>query len=182
MKVVNWFQFGVAVFALPLALAGCGGGDGSGDAVPPQGAAALKTWLADGSYKSWKCEPEKHAARMPSPHAYNRICSNSILSGTADKANFPKDSAAVKELWGMDGSKLIGYAVYIKLNDDSAGGANWYYYEDNPELKMDGPVADGVGTSGPPKDVCVGCHSAAGKDDAHLAAQGARDFVYTQVK
>jgi hypothetical protein len=70
--------------------------------------------------------------------------------------------------------------VYLKLSADSAGGANWYWYEDNPTLNpAGGVVADGKGDAGNPKTVCVGCHVAAASDAAH---PGAGDFVYTQVK
>ncbi len=153
---------------LALALTACGG-----DEPPPQGAAALKTWLAEGSYKSWHCEAEKHAQRAPSPHGTNRICSNAAISANAENVDYPKGAAAVKELWSSDGAKIDGYAVYIKIQDESDGGKGWYYYEENPALEPDGPIADGVGASD-----CVGCHSAAGKDATHPG----HDFVYTQVK
>jgi hypothetical protein len=174
MKASNWIHFGFAVCALPLALAACGGEA----EVPPQGAAALKSWLANGSYKTWHCEPQKHAARAPSPHDYNRICSNSAISDNDEDEPYPKGAAAVKELWGHDGAKVIGYAVYIKVQEDSAEGAGWYFYEENPELKADGPVADDLGNAGMASTLCVGCHSAAGKDAAHSG----HDFVYTQVE
>ena len=41
-----------------------------------------------------------------------------------------------------------------------------------------GVVADGLGTSGPPQSICVGCHAGAGSDSAHSG----HDLVYTQVK
>lgn len=176
---------------LAFVLAACGGetggntggsgGTGGGGAVsqtPPQGEAAVKAWLAGGDYQKWHCETAEHDARTPSPHGVNRICSNDALA--AASAPFPQGSAAVKELWDKAGGTIIGYAVYLKLAADSGGGANWYWYEDNPTLNPPGGVvADGTGDSGNPKDVCVGCHVAAGSDAAH---PGAGDFVYTQVK
>jgi hypothetical protein len=44
-----------------------------------------------------------------------------------------------------------------------------------------GVVADGMGGSGPAKDICVGCHVAAGSDAAHTPSPGGRDQVYTPV-
>jgi hypothetical protein len=179
----------IAGATLGLALSACGsstggaggGGAGGGAAVsqtPPQGETAVKAWLAAGDYKSWHCEAAEHAARSPSPHGFNRICSNDALAAAA--APFPQGAAAVKELWDKAGGSIIGYAVYQKLAADSAGGAAWYWYEDNPSLNPPGGVvADGKGDTGNAKDVCVACHVAAGSDMAHV---GAGDFVYTQVK
>src|ERR1700709_980734 len=72
------------VAAVPLALAACGGSSsGAGDAqTPPQGEAAVTTWLATGDYKKWHCEAAAHDARTPSPHMVNRICNNDILYET----------------------------------------------------------------------------------------------------
>ena len=158
---------------------GDGGGSSQGDAqTPPEGETAVKAWLAKGDYKSWHCESATHAARSPSPHGFNRICSNDLLSQNASGDDYPEGSAGVKELWDAVGGKIIGYAVYRKLAGDSAGGANWYYYEDNPTLDPPGGVvADGKGSSGTAKSICVSCHSAAGSDSAHFG----HDYVYTQV-
>lgn len=208
MHVSNWLRVGFAVCLAPLlALTACGGDSGgtggaggtgsssstsgstssstsSGGSVgdpqtPPQGETAIKAWLATGDYKKWHCEDAEHDARSPSPHGVNRICSNDILSSNPAGATYKAKSAAVKELWDMKGGKVIGYAVYLKLQDDSAGGAGWYYYEDNPTINPPGGVvADGVGTSGNPKTVCVACHMAAGMDAMHSG----HDYVYTQVQ
>lgn len=166
-----------------MALTACGGGDTSGSGGStgsgtsagelPQGAADVEAWIEKGTYKSWHCEAAKHEARPPSPHAYNLICSNNIISTNAEGAAYPKGAAAVKELWGKEGKGIVGYAYYLKIQAESADGNGWYYYEKNPEIKPDTLVADGVGVDG-----CVGCHSAAGSDAAH----GGHDYVYTQVK
>jgi hypothetical protein len=157
--------------------------------TPPEGETAVKAWLAAGSYKQWHCEMAPHPSRSPSPHGPNRICSNNKLSGAAGPP-FPQGSAAVKELWeapdagvgdgGVAGGMIIGYAVYLKTSADSAGGANWYWYEDYPPFNPPGMVvADGMGGSGTPNTICVACHKAAGSDSMHV---GPGDFVYTQVK
>jgi hypothetical protein len=156
--------------------------------VPPQGADAVEAWLSEGSYKDWHCEDKVHASRSPSPHGFNRICSNDLISAkaTAD-SDWSKGAAAVKELYaGMDDSKPVGYAVYLKTDSDSAAGANWYWYERVPldsaaPHDAKGVVADGLGDSGPAKTICVGCHAAAGSDMAHTPSSGGRDQVYTPV-
>jgi hypothetical protein len=190
----------LAALGLASVLAGCGGGGGgtggsgtttlTSDAqTPPEGVTAVKAWLAAGSYKSWHCEPAPHPSRAPSPHNANRICSNDKLS-SASGPPFPQGAAGVKELYtmpdggagdgGTAGESIRGYAVYLKTAADSAGGANWYWYEDDPLVNPPSMViADGLGTSGNPKTICVGCHTAAGSDAMHV---GPGDFVYTQVK
>ncbi|HEX6244646.1 MAG TPA: hypothetical protein VFZ61_27195 [Polyangiales bacterium] len=159
------------------------------DQIPPMGRDALEAWLADGVYNAWHCEPKPHLARSPSPHGYNRICANdAIADNIAGTDDWPKGAAAVKELYASaDSSEIIGYAVYLKTEDDSAGGDNWYWYErlplDNPAPQDDkGVVADGLGDQGPEKTICVGCHVAAGADPAHTPSAGGRDQVYTPVK
>lgn len=178
-----------------LCLAACNGDneDSKPSAVstqtPPQGAGAVERWLAGGSYKDWQCEAEPHASRAPSPHGYNRICSNDLIAAQADgKTDWTKGAAAVKELYTQpDDEQPAGYAVYLKTNADSAKGANWYWYERLPDetaamLKIDPVVADGMGDSGGAKEVCVACHAAAGADPAHTPTPGGRDQVYTPVR
>lgn len=156
--------------------------------TPPQEATALEAWLVKGDYKAWSCEPAVHAARVPSPHGFNRICSNDIISADAAGAGtWKKGAAAVKELYAAETDTTpIGVAVYLKIADDSAGGNNWYYYERVPLDSMaphdaNGVVADGFGSAGPAKTICVGCHAGAGTDAVHTPTVGARDFVYTPV-
>jgi hypothetical protein len=148
----------------------------------------VQAWLAKGDYKAWKCEGAVHASRDPSPHGFNRICSNGLIeTNAAGTGVWPKGAAGVKELYASaTASTPVGYAVYLKTADDSAAGASWYWYEQVPADSMaphdaKGIVADGFGTTGPAKDICVGCHVAAGTDAAHTPTPGGRDFVYSAV-
>ena len=148
--------------------------------TPPQGGVTeMKAWIAKADYEKWHCETMEHASKAPSPHGFNRICSNNKLAGAGASGNFPVGSAGVKELWDKVGGAVIGYAVYVKTEADSAAGANWYWYEENPTIPAPtGPiVADGFGSAGQAKSICVDCHSHA---DSMFAAT-ARDFVFTQV-
>jgi hypothetical protein len=163
--------------------------DDEASQVLPQGASAVEAWLAKGDYKEWSCEPEVHEARSPSPHGFNRICSNDLIASRAtSKGDWPVGAAAVKELYASaDAKKPVGYAAYLKTKANSAGGDNWYWYErvplDSPAPHdSDGVVADGMGDEGPSKAICVGCHVAAGSDDAHTPSKGGRDQVYTPVE
>jgi hypothetical protein len=156
--------------------------------TPPQNAREMQAWLQAGAYKGWQCEGAVHASRSPSPHGFNRICANDAISANASgTSSWPAGAAAVKELYASaESSTPIGYAVYLKTREDSAGGANWYWYEAVPldsdvPHDADGVVADGLGTTGAPKTICVGCHAAAGADAEHTPSPGARDQVYTPV-
>lgn len=163
---------------------------------PTSGRVDIQRWLADGSYKTWTCEPAIHALHSPSPHGanqtgYNKICSNELISSNATgTGTWPKGAAAVKEIYdSLTGTTPLGFAVYLKTSADSKGGAGWYWYEQVPASTdpialphdSNGIVADGMGDSGPAKDVCVYCHGAAGSDAAHMPAAGGRDLVYTPV-
>lgn len=179
----------VGFLLVMFAMTACGG-DGEGDnQVPPMGREAIEEWLASGAFKSWAAEPAIHPSRSPSPHGFNRIWANDKIAANATgTADWPEGAAAVKELYAsMAGGAPIGVAVYLKLAADSAGGANWYWYErvplDHPAPHdANGVVADGTGDSGPAQTICVGCHGAAGADADHTPSPGGRDQVYTPVR
>ena len=164
---------------------GTGGSAGGDSQTPPMGKDALSAWLLTGEYKNWHCETSSHEARSPSPHGFNRICSNDIISASINgTGDWPKGAAAVKELFeSANSTEPFGYAVYLKTQETSDGGANWYWYEDSPTFNPPGGVvADGLGDSGNAKTVCVACHAAAGSDPAHTPSPGGRDQVYTPVE
>jgi hypothetical protein len=183
----------IFLVACATAALACGSDDDSAsaskaDQTPPQGATAVEAWLSKGSYKDWQCESAVHASRDPSPHSFNRICSNDLISQNADgKSDWPAGAAAVKELYASaDATKPVGYAVYLKTAAESAAGAHWYWYERVPldsaaPHDAQGVVADGMGDSGTAKSICVGCHVAAGSDAAHTPSEYGRDEVYTPV-
>lgn len=159
------------------------------DQMPPTtGRADVESWIAAAPYQAWTCEPAVHASRDPSPHGFNKICSNDLISQNATGATtWPKGAAAVKELYAsLTATTPIGYAVYLKTDADTANGANWYWYERVPldsEAPHDanGVVADGPGGSGAPKEICVGCHMGAGMDAMHTPSPGGRDEVYSPI-
>lgn len=149
------------------------------DQSPPTGRAAVEAWLAAGTYKAWTCESTVHASREPSPHGFNRICSNAVIASNASgTASWPVGAAAVKELFESATDVVpIGYSLYLKQDADSAGGAGWYWYE-----RIDDSIyADGRGSSGTARSICVGCHQRAGADSRHTPSPGGRDLVYTPV-
>jgi len=179
----------LALFSLLAACSSSSDAPGADDQTPPTtGRTDMEAWLTAGSYKTWTAEAAIHESRSPSPHGFNRIYSNDLIVAAATgTGTWPKGSAAVKELYASaTATTPVGYAVYLKTDADSAAGANWYWYERVPadsEAPHDtnGVVADGKGGSGPAKQICVGCHAAAGSDTAHTPSTGGRDQVYTPV-
>lgn len=137
--------------------------------TPVTGTAAdIDAWIATGDYKAWHCEAAPHAARSPSPHGGNRICSNDLLSAHG-AGEYPVGAASVKELYDTANTKIVGYAMARKMS--AGGGDTWYWYEVNG-----GVVANGLGVTGTSAgSICVGCHSKAEMHAGH-------DLVYTQVK
>ena len=136
--------------------------------------AEVNAWLGLAEYTKgkWKCETAPHAARSPSPHGTNRICSN-VTTSAHGAGEFPVGSAAVKELYDSAGTAVVGHAVYVKMK--AGGGESFYWFE---STKADGVVANGVGERGAARTICVGCHDGAGSDANHSG----HDEVYTQVK
>lgn len=165
------------------------GGALTGDPqTPPRGARALNAWLVAGHYTQWACEPSIHPARSPGAHGHNRICNNAAMAEAATgSGDWPAGAAAVKELYTSAADTTPkGYAVALKIDDDSASGAGWYWYEilriDRDDLDdTSSVVADGPGDAGGAKSICIGCHAAAGSDADHTPTPGGRDFVYTPV-
>ena len=117
--------------------------------VPVEGAALLK-WLQDGEYKMWKAESKKHDSTGPHFGGVLTFV-NTTLDGsiTASNSAHPKGSAAVKELYGT-GDAVLGWAVWVKLDDDSAMGKNIYWYE----YYKDNTLVDATGSAS-----CTGCHA-----------------------
>jgi len=158
--------------------------------TPPTHGADVEAWLKTGAYKAWHCEPAAHTSRSPSPHGFDRVCSNDLVNPTAANADagaWPLGAAEVKELYTALQSDAApeGYAVSLKtaadvVEEDAGGpGSNWYWYE----RLTDGTIeADGLGfpnTSA--NSICVACHVAAGSNAAYTPTTGGRDFIYTPV-
>ena len=144
-------------------------GGAASNQTPPTNDDDMDAWLETGVYKDWHCESAVHAARAPSPHGFTRICSNDAIANNArGNGAWPRGAAAVKEMYASENSKdPDAYAVYLKTADDSADGANWYWYG---HVSIGSPEVDGMGDSGPASSMCVSCHAGA-----------ARDFVWTSV-
>ena len=175
-----------ACLACALVLPACGGDDddmmmaetpmldaeGDAQTPPSTNGTDVEAWLEKEYYLDWACEEVEHPQMKVSPHGHNRVCSNALVASFDGEPGDerPSDSASVKELFDDD-SKLLGYAVAVKLASKSDGGNNWYWYE-----RLDDNVtSDGLGNA-----ACVGCHTAAGADATH-AVTGSADYVYLQV-
>lgn len=163
------------------------GKPGDAQTPPTTNGADVEAWLATGEYKSWTCETAQHSQLKVSPHGFNRVCSNELAAGfTGDVGDErPLNTASVKELYD-DSAKLVGYAVGVKVKAKSLSGDGWYWYERVPLDSAaphdgEGVVADGLGSAGAAKNICVGCHAGAGSDNVH-DVMGSSDFIYLQAK
>ncbi len=145
----------------------------------PITAAEVETWIASGDYLDWVCEAAPRPMRGPSPHGAVRVCSNRVLSTYVQEPDdWLRGSAAVKELYASaTDTEPVGYSYYVKVDDQSANGAGWYWYERGAA----GVTADGRGSASDGSASCVACHSVAGSDEAHTTSAGSRDFVYTAI-
>lgn len=133
-----------------------GDGDGDGDEVPAN-AAELLPWLEAGEYLDFPAESQIHGQTGASPHGDVRVFINETLDASlaADNESHPEGSAAIKEIYGSDGSTLAGWAVSVKTQADSAGGEGWYWYE----ILNGSVLADGNADP-----TCNGCHMNTGVD------------------
>jgi len=159
------------------------GQPGDAQTPPTTSGADVEAWLKKGQYESWTCETVEHPQLKVSPHGTNRVCANDLAVGFKGDGERPVGTAAVKELYDDD-AKLVGYAVSVKIEAKSAGGDNWYWYERVPTASAaphnaDGVVADGLGSDGAAKSICVGCHAGAAVDEKHTVMTSG-DFVYLQ--
>jgi len=117
--------------------------------APPLGGTALETWLKAGHYKNWHSEGGPHASQGPHFGKVRAYLNPVLLESLQSKARqHPKDAVAVKELYG-EGETLQGWSVAIKINADSNGGSNWYWYE----IFQNKVIKDGQGVL-----LCRGCH------------------------
>ncbi len=116
----------------------------------PTTARELLAWLQAGNYLSWTAESAPHASAGPHGGKVRTFLNDTVLDSlSAGNASHPAGSALVKELY-FGGDTVALWAVSVKVQDDSAGGRGWYWWE-------------GVGLAGLGQPACTGCH-AAGRD------------------
>ena len=130
--------------------------------VPTNGADVFR-YLQAGSYLSLEAESAVHDSTGPHGQPGVRTFINAALAeGLANGGPHPVGAAAIKELYRSDGTTLMGWAVSVKTDPDSAGGQGWYWYEVFSTTNGSNPVADGNGVG-----LCHGCHS------------GGQDYILT---
>ena len=120
-----------------------------------------------GSYRDFAAQ---ESSNHPSagPHTNTGLPVRVFLDPTlnaslqAGNVQHPVGSSAVKEMYD-DSGQLQGWAVMVKSQDDSQGGAGWFWYEITSTTDGSTPVASGNGVPG-----CFGCHF--GGDDFVLTS------------
>jgi hypothetical protein len=124
-------------------------GDAAASFEVPVGA-ALQPWLIARGYEAMRAEPAPHPTA--GPHGRVRtFFSPALVASLAGAGEHPRGAGAVKELY--DGDDLRGWAVEVKVQDDSASGDGWYWYEVFGTDVDSEAVVDGTGAGG-----CTGCH------------------------
>ncbi len=119
----------------------------------PMGKAAILPWLQAKSYASWPKESKVHATLGDHDGQVRTYLHPSLdASLKAGAKEHPAGAAMVKEIYGVDGTTLNGWAVAQKTEASSASGANWYFFE--LRMMAGTPNADGKNASR-----CVTCHS-----------------------
>lgn len=145
-----------------LLLAACGtdrgapldiDGDAAADLEIPVGADLLQPWLADRAYADFAAESDIHPSSGPHGRVRTFLSPGLVASLDAGADVHPRGVAAIKELY--DGDAPNGWAVSVKIEDDSAGGAGWYWYEVFDPSPDAAPFVNGTGADG-----CAGCHDA----------------------
>lgn len=118
--------------------------------LPPTAAAALRTWLEAGSYLDWRAESAPHLGTGPHFGIVRVFVNDALFASLSDGLpQHPAGAAAVKELYGNGGSTVRGWAVMVKIQDDSDAGGGWYWFE-----TFDTFSSGGIGLRG-----CTTCHS-----------------------
>jgi hypothetical protein len=148
----------VCALVCTLWLPGCGGDDGgSSDGSVPTEADALFAFLQGQSYRNWTAESTPHASSGPHGVVHTYVNDTLAKSLAAGSAAHPKGAAAVKELYATD--VHTGWAVWVKLDADSAAGQSIYWYEVFSTTDGSSPAADGTGVP-----LCAGCHGGSTND------------------
>ncbi len=133
--------------------------------IPPLGDPAITMWLESGAYTAWAAESSAHPSGGPHFGDVRTFVNDALLASLeADNPAHPRGAAVVKELFGRDSSVVQGWAVSVKVDDDSADGDGWYWYE----RFGDSVFADSEGAR-----ICTGCHN---QDSGSFTS---RDLVLT---
>lgn len=141
----------------PVAAGGSTGSAGSASLDAPAEASALRPFLESKSYSKWAAEADYHPSSGPHGEAVKVFYSAKAAAAlTAGSATFPQGAAVIKEL--TSGGSLYGWAVWVKVDADSAGGNGLYWYE-----LIQGDAGDKVYGDARGSSDCVGCH-APGRD------------------
>jgi len=130
--------------------------------VPPTEKIMLLNWLNGGYYSNWESQKGTHASF--GPHDDVRVFYNETLAKSmkAGNKNHPVGSTSVKEQH-KDG-KHYGWSVAIKVEEDSADGDGWYWFE-TLDLKDTEKIAfEGIGHV-----ACTSCHLRPGNSDLILS-------------
>lgn len=129
--------------------------------LPPTTASALRAWLQTKPYLTWHAESGRHPSGGPHGGKVRTFLNDRAFDSLTDGlVQHPSGSAVVKELYFDADDVIDEWAVEIKLEEDSAGGDNWYWYEG--------------GLNGRGLGICTNCHGGDFRD------YRSKDFILTR--
>ena len=130
--------------------------------VPPVEKTMLLDWLNGGYYNTWASQATTHPSF--GPHDDVKVFYNEILNASMKAGNksHPIGSTSVKEQH-KDG-KHYGWSVAIKIEEESAGGDGWHWFETLDKTDMAKIAFNGIG-----EVACTGCHNRPGNVDLILS-------------
>jgi hypothetical protein len=116
----------------------------------------LRRYLDDKLYEQLPFS-NAEVLRSSGPHGFQRTFMNTLLAESLEEGatQHPAGAAAIKALYGQDKTTLKGWAVQVKVQDDSDAGRGWYWYEILDLRDGAAPVADGND-----EPLCINCHVA----------------------
>lgn len=131
----------------------------AGTVAIPTSADELVAYLRKAEYRAWPQESKPHLTQGPHKSG-SQVFINEVLRKSLEAGNtsHPIGAIAIKELFEIDLQTSAGWSVMVKVEEDSQGGAGWYWFEVFTSTLGDRYIADGKGVQ-----LCTGCH-APGKD------------------
>ena len=130
--------------------------------LPVDDETALVAYLQARRYTGFPvAEPEIHSSKNVHGKLIRTFLNKEMADGLKRRlVELPRNSASVKEIYTPEG-KLDGWAVSAKLEDNSARGGAWYWYEvigmatGRPEITANSRGGETAGAR-----LCVSCHQA----------------------
>lgn len=125
---------------------------------PTSTEAAMREWIAQGTYPAWACEKNVGGPDPGSPHRWSRGCNNAKLAKHKSNDEYPVGASAVRDLYDDAKMAVTGHVVGLHVRAGKTADT-WFWYEEKAGVV----TVHGLGTKGlPASEKCDSCHTAAG--------------------